>query len=115
MIRRPPRSTLFPYTTLFRSGDDLRDLQEAVLALEVVDLEAAVADRAGGVVAAPHVRGAEVERHRRGEQLEGGARLVEADGGAVEGRVLVLPVGLAGAERRPLEARRVGDVVVRQA
>jgi len=21
MIRRPPRSTLFPYTTLFRSGD----------------------------------------------------------------------------------------------
>src|SRR5258707_11769187 len=26
MIRRPPRSTLFPYTTLFRSGPaDLRD------------------------------------------------------------------------------------------
>src|SRR3712207_9226866 len=23
MIRRPPRSTLFPYTTLFRSYDDL--------------------------------------------------------------------------------------------
>src|SRR5256885_9373623 len=23
MIRRPPRSTLFPYTTLFRSGQDL--------------------------------------------------------------------------------------------
>src|SRR3712207_7801834 len=27
MIRRPPRSTLFPYTTLFRS-DDARDLAE---------------------------------------------------------------------------------------
>src|SRR3712207_7346459 len=28
MIRRPPRSTLFPYTTLFRSGvDPPRDLQ----------------------------------------------------------------------------------------
>src|SRR3712207_8156005 len=27
MIRRPPRSTLFPYTTLFRSGQlDLRDV-----------------------------------------------------------------------------------------
>src|SRR2546422_6988789 len=26
MIRRPPRSTLFPYTTLFRSGSD-RDRQ----------------------------------------------------------------------------------------
>src|SRR3712207_8056713 len=24
MIRRPPRSTLFPYTTLFRSADDWR-------------------------------------------------------------------------------------------
>src|SRR3712207_8737017 len=24
MIRRPPRSTLFPYTTLFRSGRDTR-------------------------------------------------------------------------------------------
>src|SRR5262245_64202595 len=28
MIRRPPRSTLFPYTTLFRSQDsDVRELQ----------------------------------------------------------------------------------------
>src|SRR2546428_7429805 len=25
MIRRPPRSTLFPYTTLFRSRHDARD------------------------------------------------------------------------------------------
>src|SRR3712207_8338384 len=35
MIRRPPRSTLFPYTTLFRSDDgvaerlDMRDLELA--------------------------------------------------------------------------------------
>src|SRR3712207_7115376 len=28
MIRRPPRSTLFPYTTLFRSSDDPRRLGE---------------------------------------------------------------------------------------
>src|ERR1035438_6142755 len=26
MIRRPPRSTLFPYTTLFRSGERLPEL-----------------------------------------------------------------------------------------
>src|ERR1051326_9449523 len=26
MIRRPPRSTLFPYTTLFRSGNDFNFL-----------------------------------------------------------------------------------------
>src|SRR2546430_7173452 len=28
MIRRPPRSTLFPYTTLFRSGIDPRFLEK---------------------------------------------------------------------------------------
>src|SRR3712207_8008008 len=28
MIRRPPRSTLFPYTTLFRSAGDLLRLAE---------------------------------------------------------------------------------------
>src|SRR2546429_4697760 len=28
MIRRPPRSTLFPYTTLFRSPDELRSLAD---------------------------------------------------------------------------------------
>src|SRR3712207_8476140 len=44
MIRRPPRSTLFPYTTLFRSG-----LRHRALALE-----------AGGAVGA----GVVVRRHR---------------------------------------------------
>src|SRR3712207_7432837 len=29
MIRRPPRSTLFPYTTLFRSRLDLREVHAA--------------------------------------------------------------------------------------
>src|SRR3712207_8942447 len=31
MIRRPPRSTLFPYTTLFRSVDLPEDLQPEVV------------------------------------------------------------------------------------
>src|SRR2546430_5602875 len=31
MIRRPPRSTLFPYTTLFRSDDERRLRRAAVL------------------------------------------------------------------------------------
>src|SRR3712207_7606730 len=30
MIRRPPRSTLFPYTTLFRSVDELGGFYQAV-------------------------------------------------------------------------------------
>src|SRR2546430_12609629 len=34
MIRRPPRSTLFPYTTLFRSSDEV--VAEMVAAVEEV-------------------------------------------------------------------------------
>src|SRR5256886_15909720 len=30
MIRRPPRSTLFPYTTLFRSGPDEEQVERAL-------------------------------------------------------------------------------------
>src|SRR5256885_7172776 len=30
MIRRPPRSTLFPYTTLFRSGLPVHNLNELI-------------------------------------------------------------------------------------
>src|SRR2546425_4122400 len=44
MIRRPPRSTLFPYTTLFRS--QLRDVLEAGVLRQEHDL-----DRADGAVA----------------------------------------------------------------
>src|SRR2546430_6527399 len=33
MIRRPPRSTLFPYTTLFRSAEDAPAAQRTPLAL----------------------------------------------------------------------------------
>src|SRR6266436_9363936 len=32
MIRRPPRSTLFPYTTLFRSALKSRNIRESELA-----------------------------------------------------------------------------------
>src|SRR3712207_7537096 len=32
MIRRPPRSTLFPYTTLFRSADITADTRRRALA-----------------------------------------------------------------------------------
>src|SRR3712207_8373406 len=48
MIRRPPRSTLFPYTTLFRSGPDVQEVADARQVLahlrrEAVELGRAVA------------------------------------------------------------------------
>src|SRR5256885_3982111 len=39
MIRRPPRSTLFPYTTLFRSDGDVQ--RPAAFAPDVVNVELA--------------------------------------------------------------------------
>src|SRR5256885_6941733 len=38
MIRRPPRSTLFPYTTLFRSGVALRSFRHCAQIGLIVDL-----------------------------------------------------------------------------
>src|SRR3712207_7935422 len=49
MIRRPPRSTLFPYTTLFRSEHDGRveERREGVVALDLGGVHAAVARPVG--------------------------------------------------------------------
>src|SRR5256885_14352881 len=41
MIRRPPRSTLFPYTTLFRSQVELHDVARAHAGLETVRFDGA--------------------------------------------------------------------------
>src|SRR5256885_7041134 len=38
MIRRPPRSTLFPYTTLFRSPNTVTAVLSALLSFGVVTL-----------------------------------------------------------------------------
>src|SRR3989454_5692961 len=60
MIRRPPRSTLFPYTTLFRSvggGDDVIELGSRLVALGGPRSAAVAADRRTAVVAVDHPRG----------------------------------------------------------
>src|SRR3712207_9433342 len=80
MIRRPPRSTLFPYTTLFRSGD---------VALEVTRLvnEAGVKAELS-MVGAPPPRGAALPPHARHlgsidkRSGEGGGALGELIGGS---------------------------------
>src|SRR3712207_6872962 len=52
MIRRPPRSTLFPYTTLFRSaaavGQDPRDEEAGDALVELGENEEQVAHGRGG-------------------------------------------------------------------
>src|SRR3712207_6889296 len=59
MIRRPPRSTLFPYTTLFRSRHDGAERRAKVVDRPRVDAEAG----RGGVAAVAHqVRRALLQR-----------------------------------------------------
>src|SRR3712207_8238523 len=54
MIRRPPRSTLFPYTTLFRSGPDGASagmvFDQSVLPYRLVDPKLAAPAAAGDTV-----------------------------------------------------------------
>src|SRR3989454_11231894 len=64
MIRRPPRSTLFPYTTLFRSRFRARDGAVAVLGNHDhwvdPDLVGSVVERSGATLL--------LNRHRRSEE-----------------------------------------------
>src|SRR2546427_9024262 len=68
MIRRPPRSTLFPYTTLFRSLH--RDLDLLALTAQVTlhergeDADHAMHARARVADGGPHVRGRMVRKAR---------------------------------------------------
>src|SRR5688572_32525265 len=58
MIRRPPRSTLFPYTTLFRSESDGRtDLNDELLTNSIFHVRTLAVPAAGA-------RSAEAQRGR---------------------------------------------------
>src|SRR3712207_7264253 len=78
MIRRPPRSTLFPYTTLFRStlfrSPPLLQLSQHELVLQL----GALSTYAEGYIQALHDRMQEAERHHHpgglGSNSHGGDR-----------------------------------------
>src|SRR3989449_4114829 len=76
MIRRPPRSTLFPYTTLFRSRAEeaLRHLNEA-LEEEIKRIAHALHDEAGQLLASVHIGLAEVARRSEEHTSELQSRL----------------------------------------
>src|SRR5690348_17563152 len=65
MIRRPPRSTLFPYTTLFRSAEQrVRILQIVERAARALGPAQAELHRIGRHLLRRRVRRALVEDHR---------------------------------------------------
>src|SRR3712207_5715681 len=127
MIRRPPRSTLFPYTTLFRSVPAAeikrRDRHVAPAQADAPSLPVLVPGRVLQPVV--EIRGdARVFRGERGEALE---RQVVVGRLEVPGRRLhavddrLLAEALGGAERdggqrpRLLEGQRPGAALVRPA
>src|SRR3712207_6939210 len=68
MIRRPPRSTLFPYTTLFRSEQPDRHPASAA------DVEDAVARPRREVRQGPFRQGPVLQRHQVPDEPAGPAR-----------------------------------------
>src|SRR3712207_8372509 len=74
MIRRPPRSTLFPYTTLFRSRGRGEHRRLAVAAAEI-GLRRLLTGRDDAAPDGPRAR----------EQVEQGVAIAVADG-ALQGR-----------------------------
>src|SRR3712207_5227935 len=116
MIRRPPRSTLFPYTTLFRSAL-LQELPALVLLVEhelvrvlgPVEL-ADLAEDAELAEHALHAEGAALIRHDRHHPLadalvaqQGVEDADEGHGGGDLSPFRALELRLEGRERRDLE------------
>src|SRR3712207_8875389 len=62
MIRRPPRSTLFPYTTLFRSAGRDRDSVTQIVGL-------VGRERAGGALQEARLECLSIPRHERGAPI----------------------------------------------
>src|ERR1041385_4196213 len=83
MIRRPPRSTLFPYTTLFRSGR----MAEAITALQrAVELKPGFSEAHYNLGAVYRVLGnadAALAAYRRAAELKPGFAAAHADIGSV--------------------------------
>src|SRR5258708_16076967 len=49
MIRRPPRSTLFPYTTLFRSPNAVAPTDQLSVSFDALNLDTSAADPRYGI------------------------------------------------------------------
>src|SRR2546422_5949987 len=93
MIRRPPRSTLFPYTTLFRSFDDVSP--RFILLAEIL--------RSRHVVGVKAASGGAGQRDRKSTRLN-------SSHGYISYAVFCLKKKKKAGHRARVSARRVCDV-----
>src|SRR2546422_9591100 len=85
MIRRPPRSTLFPYTTLFRSHLDARAELASEVAHEVAEVHALLAAEVDGH---PALARRHLDVHDLHRQAARARELAAGD----DGRLLAMPL-----------------------
>src|SRR2546422_1582673 len=76
MIRRPPRSTLFPYTTLFRSDDTHPCLAERLAALGVTPERVAPPHATDGLSATDQFLGDTARSEEHTSELQSRLHLV---------------------------------------
>src|SRR2546422_10433373 len=93
MIRRPPRSTLFPYTTLFRSIEEVEEFDERCQRPALVKLDGAADAQIGLNVG------------RAAELIEGGFHAVDHHSIADRGGQRDGPRGLRLREEGHVESR----------
>src|SRR5256886_9187154 len=107
MIRRPPRSTLFPYTTLFRSDTAYTDLTSRMhIVRGTVAVDASVGDRMSSRGGGQGVYGDGSVTLTLGERtaifLSGGRYPTDAISGTVSGRYLSAGIRLRTVTPRPV-------------
>src|SRR2546427_11153261 len=101
MIRRPPRSTLFPYTTLFRSVEPAARFQIRGTRLELRDFTWPVRVPAEVALATPMPRGGRLE----------GRGTFQVDPSRMDVAVTLIDVALAPAQPDlPVRARVSGSL-----
>src|SRR3712207_9147147 len=108
MIRRPPRSTLFPYTTLFRSSK-IDTLYEGTTAIQGQDFFFRKIVKDGGVAltwVAEQIQ-ATIDAEAGNGRLKEERALLATALADVQGMLTVMFGHLAGAQERS-EERRVG-------
>src|ERR1035441_4771465 len=101
MIRRPPRSTLFPYTTLFRSPGSGRSNVESILLLAHTEADGSLGRPALEALAAAKNLGGELHIGLVGAQVQPGADRVAGAGAA---RILAVSGEAFGQPRYATDA-----------
>src|SRR2546426_11995264 len=111
MIRRPPRSTLFPYTTLFRSLGEVKVGSESIYkSIEKDEHEVAQVDEGSHPLARDEYRILAVDGIGQGDQTADQTQIPERQGD----RALPLPLGAEPlddppGEEQPLPAEADDD------